>query len=228
MKKTLSLLCITLFGLALAYARENPFKPLIDNTVLPVTSNNIRKTPPFKGVQIALPADARVLTSVVIFYQSIDGSIKKKMVAVDKAIDWHKPIIVTQEGIGTKAHIEKRGKTKSGAKEKKSVEKRKKADKKRRFAPFSFLSIEVEKKRVHIVTKDEKIRSFHLTHPFKVAIDFRRKAGFLTRHIPLDIPPFKAIDIGNHDGYYRVVVTFDAPYRYKIKKSGDGYTLEVR
>jgi hypothetical protein len=232
MRKLLLLLCVTLFDLGVLQARDNPFKPVIDNTVLPVTSNTVRETPPFQTLKIALPSDARVLTSVALYYQSIDGSIKKRVVAVDKAIDWHKPIVVTQEGLPA-ASEKVAASTKPPKKQVKKAtaatsKKTKKSTRKLRFTPLPFVAIEVGHKQVHIVTKDEKIRAFHLTHPFKVAIDFRRKAGFLTRHISVEKPPFRAIDIGNHAGYYRVVITFDAPYRYTIKKSSDGYILRVR
>ena len=65
---------IALYSLVLA--RQNPFKPVIDDTVLPTTTNQVKKVSEFKEVRINLPNDARVLKSVTIFYQSIDGSIK--------------------------------------------------------------------------------------------------------------------------------------------------------
>ncbi|MCF6201627.1 MAG: AMIN domain-containing protein [Hydrogenimonas sp.] len=211
---------ITTFLVCTLYGRENPFKPVIDNTVLPVASNEIKKPPPFSFAKVKLPSDARVLTSVAIYYQSIDGSIKKEVIAIDRSIDWHKPIVISQRFVES---------AKKGAKEKKrrSSAAPKKAQAQKVFAPLPFLKLEVGRKWVKILTKDKKIRSFHLTKPFKVAVDFRRKAGFLTKHIPLDLPPFRSIDIGNHNGYYRVVITMDAPYRYKIVKAEDGYIVKL-
>ena len=39
---------------------------------------------------------------------------------------------------------------------------------------------------------------------------------------------FTKIRVGNHDGYYRVVVELDGYYRYKLAKQADGclVTLE--
>lgn len=219
-------------------ARENPFKPVIDNTVLPVTSNKVEKAPPFKEIKVQLPVDARVLTSVAIYYQSIDGSIKKEIVPVDRSIDWHHPLYITQKRPGATRPVEKKV-----PKEAKKPEARKRVETKpttptvsgktanaeaETYAPLPFVTVRVAPNRAEILTKDEKIRAFHLTNPFKVAIDFRRKAGFLTKHKALHTIPFTAIDIGNHKGYYRVVFTFDAPYRYHIIKTDDGYALEVR
>ncbi len=206
-------------------ARENPFKPVIDNTVLPLSSNQVKKAPPFKSAKVSLPNDARVLTSIAVYYQSIDGSIKKRVVPIDRSIDWHKPLLISQGrqhesgAADIKKRVEKRVEHKKSAEKKESSRKR--------FRPLPFLGIEVGKKWVKIVTKDKKIRSFHLSKPFKVAVDFRRSAGFLTKHIALDGAPFRSIDIGNHNGYYRVVVTLDAPYRYKIIQNEDGYTLRL-
>ncbi|BDY12860.1 AMIN domain-containing protein [Hydrogenimonas cancrithermarum] len=217
--RSLFILCLGILSL---FARENPFKPVIDSTVLPVTSNQVKKVPPFETVKVKLPRDARILTSVAFYYQSIDGSIKKEIVAVDRSIDWHKPIVVVQEGGSA------RGTPKVSSRKPQTKRTHKKIEPSSTYRPLPFLSLEVAEKRIHIITKDRKIRSFHLTHPFKVAIDFKREAGFLTKHIPLKTPPFRAMDIGNHNGYYRVVVTFDAPYRYSIEKTDDGYLLDVR
>ena len=229
MRKYLFLFCMALLA---SEARENPFKPIIDNTVLPVTSNKVEKAPPFEKTRVQLPVDARILTSVAIYYQSIDGSIKKEIVAIDRSIDWHKPLIISQEEVTPATHKKirtppRREKRKAAAEPKQSTAAGH-AEAAIKYAPLPFVSLKIEKNRIKILTKDEKIRAFHLTHPFKVAIDFRRKAGFLTKHKDLDTPPFTAVDIGNHEGYYRVVVTFDAPYRYDIQKADDGYLLEVR
>jgi len=201
---------IVLYSLILA--RQNPFKPVIDETVLPITTNNVEKLPEFKKLYINLPNDARVLKSVTIFYQSIDGSIKKESVKVDKLIDWHKPIIVTQTKFKHKESVKKSSKNKPIS----------------TYKPLPFVKFQLFKKRIKIFTKDKKIRSFHLTTPFKVVIDLKRDAYFLTKKIFLDSPPFVNLNIGNHNGYYRVVVTFDSSYRYKILKVDDGYIIDVQ
>ncbi|SFO92615.1 AMIN domain-containing protein [Hydrogenimonas thermophila] len=199
---------IALYSLTLA--RQNPFKPVIDETVLPVTANKIEKVPDFKELRINLPSDARVLKSVTIFYQSIDGSVKKESLKVDKSIDWHKPIIVTQ------------GKLKP------TYKSSKKRISKSIYKPLPFISFQlIQKNRIKIITKDKKIRSFHLAAPFKVVFDFKRDASFLTKKVPLNKPPFLRLDIGNHDGYYRVVITLDSSYKYKILRVDDGYIVDV-
>ncbi|WP_457598028.1 AMIN domain-containing protein [Hydrogenimonas sp.] len=217
---------LTIFALfTLLQARENPFKPVIDDTVLPLTSNQVKKAPPFKSTNVTMPNDARVLTSIVIYYQSLDGSIKKRVVPVDRSIDWHRPIVISQAPPLRSRSVSQTSVSQTETLRKEGASKKGMGTK--RIRPLPFVSLELEEKRIRIVTEDPKIRSFHLSRPFKVAIDFRREAGFLTKHIPLNEGPFKAIDIGNHKGYYRIVVTLDAPYRYTIVKVPGGYELRL-
>ncbi|WP_353661726.1 AMIN domain-containing protein [Hydrogenimonas sp. SS33] len=239
MKHLLTFLFLLTLPLA---ARENPFKPVIDNTVLPVTSNKVEKAPPFKEANVTLPSDARILTSVAIYYQALDGSVKKEVVSIDRSIDWHDPIVIRQVHPRAKKPAAKtlrrplpaakplKTASKKRQKPKKSAaaSSAETAEKTLRFAPLPFVTVELEGKSVHIVTADEKVRSFHLSNPFKIVVDFRRNAAFLTKHKEVDLPPFKAVDIGNHEGYYRVVVTFDAPYRYRLTKTSDGYLIRLR
>jgi hypothetical protein len=231
----LLLVCLSLLFLE---ARENPFKPIIDNTVLPVSSNRIEKAPPFKEARIQLPVDARVLTSVAVYYQSIDGSIKKEIISIDRSIDWHKPLILTQEEVRTPPSRPSPEANVTAASQPTGTSPRKKEEMKREktaetpkavFKPFPFVTVEIEGKEVHIITKDEKIRSLHLVHPFKIAVDFKRTTGrFLTRHKKIDFPPYTDVAIGNHNGFYRIVVTYDAPYKYRIEKTDDGYVIRLR
>lgn len=203
---------IVLYSLTLA--RQNPFKPVMDETVVPVTANNIEKVPDFKELRISLPNDARVLKSVTISYQSVDGSIQKKSMRVNRSIDWHKPIIVTQSEIkSTKRRVKKSNERDIF----KSV-----------YKPLPFISFQVTKNRIKIVTEDQKIRSFHLANPFKVVFDFKRDASFLTKKVSINKPPFVSLDIGNHDGYYRVVITFDSSYQYRIKRVANGFIVDVQ
>ena len=238
------LLIILLLGAA--GARENPFKPVIDETVLPVTSNKVEKAPPFKKTEIRLPVDARVLTSVAIYYQALDGSIKKEIVAVDRSVDWHEPIVVSQglpcEESQKPSSRKNPGAAKSGAVKKKAVKPEtaakpvkkkaakpsKAAKKEGLYRPLPFLGLKFGARSLRIVTPDDKIRIFHLADPFKVVIDFKRNAAFLSRHKKIAKPPFTAVDIGNHEGYYRLVVTLDGPYRYSLSKIADGYILNLR
>jgi len=39
---------------------------------------------------------------------------------------------------------------------------------------------------------------------------------------------FKEIRMGNHDGYYRVVIELDGHYRYNLKKIAEGYLIDLK
>jgi hypothetical protein len=212
--RTLLLLCLSLIVLS---ARENPFQPVIDENVLPITSNTTKAPPPFQKIRVRLPHDARVLNSVVFYYQSIDGSIKNELVTVDRTIDWHKPILITQENRVFKIKTPHPKKRQEKIDPLQSI-----------YHPLPFIAFEVKHNQLKIVTHTQKIRHFHLSHPFKIVIDFAYDTTFLTKHIPLNRPPFKSIDIGNHHGYYRVVITLDAPYQYTIQKREHGYLLDLQ
>jgi len=185
-------------------ARQNPFKPIIDKTVLPTTATEIERPPNFKKFRIDLPHDARVLKKIDLYYKSVDGSIKKMNFKFNSSIDWHKPIIISHAN--------------------------KKSDKNRyklKFTPLSFISFRLAKNRIKIITNDKKIRLFHLSDPFKIVFDFQREANFLTKRVPLKYPPFVNLNIGNHEGFYRVVVTFDSSYKYRIKRVDGGFIVDV-
>jgi len=210
----LRFLTILIILYSLTLARQNPFKPVVDETVIPVSANKIEKVPDFKELRISLPNDARVLKSVTISYQSVDGSIQKKSIRVNRSIDWHKPIVVTQSEIRSTNRRVKKSERRSVFK---SI-----------YKPLPFISFQLAKNSIKIVTEDKKIRSFHLTSPFKVVFDFKRNASFLTKKVSINKPPFVDLNIGNHDGYYRVVITFDSSYQYRIKRVADGYIVDVQ
>ena len=213
MKLWIKAVALSLLLFTTLAARENPFKPVIDATVLPVTSNRVVQKPPFTQKVVQLPSDARVLTSVTIAYQALDGSIQKISVPIDRAIDWHRPILISQTSARSSSQ-RKRAKTKrSGT----SI-----------YRPLPFLALRFHAKHVDILTRDPKIRLFHVVDPFKIVIDFKRQARFLSRHKKIAQPPFVQVDVGNHQGYYRVVLTLDGPYRYTLTKTADGYRLRLR
>ncbi len=45
------------------------------------------------------------------------------------------------------------------------------------------------------------------------------------KNIPKSI--FTKVRVGNHNGYYRVVVELDGYYRYKLKKQSDGCLITL-
>jgi len=188
-------------------ARENPFQSLVgENEVVkeaPISTNVADIVEPFKKTVVTLPSSSRVLRSIDFVYQNLDGSIAKKSVLVEKGIDWHQPIEVTHK--------------------QKSVEKKsEKVEEKKLLAAFGFIRFEKQGNDLRIITDDEMQRNFLLINPHRIVVDFKRDASFATKHFDIKgSEPFENIHIGNHDGYYRVVIELDGQYRYKLKYDVD-------
>jgi len=155
----------------------------------------------FKEVSVKLPNDARVLKKVVFVYQSVSGDVKQKSVEINKHIDFHKPIYIS--------HTPKTFPLKE----------------------LNFLNLfkmYIKDKKIFIKTKDRLLRKFFLSDPFRIVLDFKRDADFLTIKKQLSDSIVKKVVVGNHNGYYRVVIYFDAKYMYKITKTDDGVKIELQ
>ncbi len=201
-----------LFGITLC-ARENPFFPVNNETNTPSYSTNIIQKPePFKQTTITIPNSARVLQSVTVAFKNIDGSITVKKIPLHKAIDWHDPLIIT---------------TKSQLTSKSSSKKQVKKLHYKKIASLRFISFYASYKKLKIVTKDRLLRHFKLVKPDRIVLDFKRNADFRTYSFSKKSKIFQKIVIGNHDGYYRVVVTLDGKYLYKISKKSGYYLIEL-
>lgn len=83
-------------------------------------------------------------------------------------------------------------------------------------------------KILKILTKDEMLRNFVMAEPHRIVIDFKREVSFKTyeKQIPKNI--FSSIKIGNHSGYYRVVIELDGLYRYSMKTLPEGFLFTLR
>ena len=203
---------IFVFFLAMSLcARENPFKPVISLEKIGAATNVKPNRENLKEIDIKVPDSARVLKKVTIEYQNLDGSISSKSVEVDKNIDWHYPVVLSQ-----KRGVKQVGKKASRQKIKPLI-----------LHPLKFLTLEVSKNSILFVTNDKKIRDFILLKPYKIVIDFKRDASFYTKSVDIKKAPFEKITLGNHNGYYRAVLLLDGSYKYKLTKTLKGYLCEV-
>jgi len=154
----------------------------------------------FKRAEVFLPKDARVLKKIIFVYQSLNGDIKQKVVLINKNIDFHSPIIILHKF-------------------------RNFTIKEIKFD--SFFSLFIKNKKIFLKTKDKLIRDFFLVQPFRLVLDFKKNADFLTMKRIIKNSIVKKVVIGNHNGYYRVVLYFDANYKYKITKEDEGIKIEL-
>jgi len=176
------------------FARENPFVPVITNE-----NNNLVKKQMFQETNTTLPSDARILKSVTFTYQTLTGAVLNKTVIINKAVDWHSPIYISQ---------------------KKIVSKPKKVK-------VAFLNFYLDNHKALIETPDKMIRHFVLVEPFRVVLDFKANKTFLTYTKSLN-SFIKKIVLGNHDGFYRVVLYTDGVYKPVIKKTTEGYLIDFK
>ena len=66
-----------------------------------------------------------------------------------------------------------------------------------------------------------------LIKPFRYVIDFQANKNFLTFKKQTN-SFIKKIVLGNHNGFYRVVLYLDGTYKASIKKTDEGYLIEFK
>ncbi|MBU0719898.1 AMIN domain-containing protein [bacterium] len=198
------------FLLTISNARENPFFPSDGERDIPYTSNADKNLPPLKRATISLPNEARIIQKVTIEYKSLDGSVDTKSIELDNSIDWHLPVFISQSYS--------------------NLDEPKKKPKKRNYkqiASTQYIDFYSSDRSLKIITKDVIIRNFLLAKPHRIVLDLKRDASMKT-FVKKNINGiFKTIRIGNHSGYYRVVIELDGHYRYKTSKTDEGYIFEL-
>jgi putative periplasmic protein len=90
-KRVLFLIFVIFVGV---FARENPFTPTNELNTSVASSNVIETLPPFEKQYIKFPSDAREFISVLIKYKSDDGSIKEKLINIDKSVDFKDELVL--------------------------------------------------------------------------------------------------------------------------------------
>jgi hypothetical protein len=193
-------------------ARENPFFPAQNTQPPAYTTNEVEKPPNFQDATTKLPSSARIIESIEFTYINLDGSIAKQVVHLHRSIDWHKPFFITQEPLAQKTILPTNKQTKLTPK---------------LVGKLKFIRFETLKETLFITTKDPILRNFKLIKPDRIVLDFQRDASFRSYKYKASTP-FETIRIGNHNGYYRVVIELDGHYMYKLEKTPNGYKVILR
>jgi len=188
------------------FARENPFFPVAGEADIPLTSNEVIKIEPLKRAAVSLPSTARTIESITVKYKNLDGSLSSKTENLGKRVDWHLPLFVSQNINETQAP--------------------KKKQKFQKIVQLKFISLYEAGKEIRIHTKDEMLRNFFLVKPHRIVCDFKRDMDFKSFEKKIGKNSIiKQVKIGNHKGYYRVVLELDGYYRYTNKKEQGVYTF---
>ncbi|MFA6192682.1 MAG: AMIN domain-containing protein [Sulfurimonas sp.] len=225
----MKILLIAFIIIGVLDARENPFFPSDGEKDIPYTTNETAVVLPLKKATISLPPQARVLQGVTIQYKNLDGSEENKTIQLENSVDWHKPIFISQNYSSNDNTKEENVKKDSMKKETAKIEEQatKNGDKYQKIASFEYASFYSSEKYFKIITNDKIIRSFLLVQPHRIVIDFKssKDIKFYEQNITENV--FTKIRVGNHDGYYRVVIELDGYYRYNVKNMDDSYIFQL-
>jgi len=136
------------------FARENPFVPLKSSKDIGEATSIKDTRKEFVAQSITLPSSARILKSMELHYQNLDGSIESKVVLIDKNIDWHDELVlqklqdkpVMQEPMPSISDEEEQSEAKIEIKKSVNFQNR--------------LTIDFIENNLWIKTKDKKLRDF--------------------------------------------------------------------
>lgn len=218
-------LFISILLLSSLHARENPFFPSVGEKDIPVTTNEESPQIPLKRAAIVLPTQARVLQKVTIEFKNLDGSVEYKSIELDNSVDWHLPIFISQSYAEAANGVKQEAASAAPAIQKKSPPKDAQYE---NIFSIPFLKMSSSSKNLKLTTGDEAVRNFMLVNPHRIVIDFKKETDIKSYIKKVEGNIFKEVRIGNHDGYYRVVVELDGHYRYDFKKVADGYLVELK
>lgn len=182
-------------------ARENPFEAVTQ----PSTDTHINKNVKdkiFQDFDFRLPSTARILRSIKISYQNIDGSIEEQELPIDRTIDWHYPISITQRD----ARI---------------------SENSNNYVDADRIIFFTKDNNIYITTNRKLERDFILPEPFRIILDLEKDASDSDKKIPLNQKYFSDISLTKYNNFYRVAITLDGHYKYKIKKTDDGYQITL-
>ena len=193
----LALFCISVL---FVQARQNPFEPVVRPQEDNFISGNAKDY--FKDFDFKLPSTARILKSITITYQNIDGSVESKTIPSDESIDWHYPLLLTQRDAIINDNV-------------------------KYFAikPFEFFT---QGNKFYLYADATMIRSFVLPTPYRIVLDIEKKSDQEGGTVQLGVKYFTKVAVGVHKDFYRFVLTLDGQYPYEIEKDGDYYVISVK
>nr|WP_276321017.1 AMIN domain-containing protein [Helicobacter pylori] len=197
LKKMIGLVVV----LSVLLARDNPFESEINSKNLQGGFNGIYDSY-FKEIHVDLPTSARILKQITLTYQDVDGSIHSKVVGIDKSIDWHYPLKLSQHTLNQDAF-----------------------EKRYQIQDFDFLMTN----NTMILRSPYKIlRSFVLVNPYRIVLDTQKGPLDIYQNRDLNQKFFSHIKVGTHKDYYRITLILDGKYRYLLEEKNGAYELKLK
>lgn len=199
-----ALICQILYCLCIcqiAQARENPFQSVITPKLEEHNPPSMYQEP-LSNVEFVLPSTARILKSVQISYQNLDGSIETKTIQLDESIDWHYPLMIAQRAQGATYTAENRFK----------------------LGEFELV---INKSSIFIATRKKMLRDFVLPKPYRLVLDIEGVKNNEQESITLGKKYFNNAEISTHEGFYRISIGLDGHYKHTIKPQRDGFIINL-
>lgn len=218
-------------------ARENPFESPVSSAEVGKMTDIEEKSEDFENVSLELPSSARILKSVTVTFQNIDGSIGKEERQIEQNVDWHLPLILTPKVVKrAEPLVEKKAEGLATTPLKTPPPPSKITPPIQTNSPKEEASLVLAKGityRVHgnemtLLTQDVKLRDFLIADPYKIVVDFKKSAAFSTKTVPLPNVPFVSMTLGDHKDFYRIAILLDGHYRYDIVKIESGYRITLK
>lgn len=194
--KKLFFLSVLLFSQIIA--RENPFEAITQPNIDTHIDEDIKEKI-FQDFDFKLPSTARILKSVKIVYQNIDGSIEEQELPVDKSIDWHYPLTISQKDAKINENTD--------------------------YVSAEKIIFFTKDNKLYITTNRKLERDFILPEPFRIILDLEKESSDSDRNIQLNQKYFSNITLTKYNNFYRAAITLDGHYKYKIHKTDDGYQI---
>lgn len=186
------------------HANQNPF--VIDANQRDFQAQQKNKGKPHLTTEsIQLPSNARELKSVTLTFQNLDGTLESKQLLVDKTIDWHYPIKITQqEAIRNIA---------------------------KRYFSLNDFEFYMEGKTFVINSKKHRIlRHFLLANPTTIVVDFSRdKGAAYDGSIGTGEQYYSKVGVNAKSDLYRISIELDGIYQYTLKSAKNNtHTIQLK
>ncbi|TLD84614.1 AMIN domain-containing protein [Helicobacter sp. MIT 11-5569] len=186
---------------------RDPFTPIIT----PKDSGQITNTPQldlFTKTELILPSTARKIKKITLEYQNLNGSITTLEKELEGDIDWHFPLILSQEVQPKTPSIPNN----------------------ESFSLEEYFNFDITKNSITLKTHLALIRDFTLASPTRLILDFKApnkkplKASFAPK-----IPTIPQVSLDTHLDFYRITLDLDGQYKYNLTKDTKigNYAIEL-
>ena len=176
---------------------RDPFKAVLT----PKESQQVSNQPLlnlFTSSEIKLPSTARKIKKITIEYQNLNGSISALEQELHGDIDWHFPLILSQEIKNLDNEISREQK----------------------FSLGNQFMIATSIESLNIKTNHKLLRDFTLASPTRLVLDFENpNKKPLEDNYDTKIPLFTQFILQSYLDFYRIIIVLDGQYDYSIKEN---------